>query len=266
MASQNQHENLELVLFENDPKSALQHIQFGIESFLVDLELIGKDIRQMGFNTEINPGTMDDVRALSNISQARIWCRLNRFGSHTAYEVEEAIVRGAAVLILPMATTLQEVKDFLSLVGSRCESCIMIETQEGVRFAHELEAMPIDSIFFGLNDYAICAGSRNIFEAIENGTLEAVMRSTPTKRSGFGGLTHMSLGSPVPSAMLLEELSRLDCKFTFLRRSFRRDSLKINPSEIVQSINSYWQACKSRTPEKIAEDHQNFIKLLGQIA
>jgi hypothetical protein len=266
MTRQKQHENLELVLFENDLKSARRHIQCGIGSFLVDLELVGKDIRQLGFDTEINAGTMDDIRALSEISQARVWCRLNRFGTYTACEVEEAIVSGAAVLILPMATSLQEVRDFLSLIGSRCESCIMIETRESVRFAPELESMPIDSVFFGLNDYAICRGSRNIFEAIENGTVESVIRAMPTKRSGFGGLTHMSLGSPVPSAKLLEELCRLDCKFTFLRRSFRRDSQKIDPSQIVLGINNYWQACKSRSSDKTAEDHQEFIKLLGHIA
>ena len=263
MTSQIQHENLELVLFENDYQSALRHIQCGIASFLVDLELIGKDTRQLGFDTEINPGTMGDVKALSKIAQARVWCRLNRFGSHTASEVEQAIANGAAVLILPMVTTIQEVNDFLTQIGSRCESCIMIETPEGVRLAPELEKMPIDSIFFGLNDYAISTESRNIFKAIENGTLETVIRATSAKRSGFGGLTHMSLGSPVPSAMLLEELSRLDCKITFLRRSFRRDSHKIDPSQIVLSINNYWRACKLRSPDKISEDHQQFIKFLS---
>lgn len=66
-------------------------------------------------------------------------------------------------------------------------------------------------------------GERNIFRAVSDGTVERVQRhfSIPF---GFGGLTLPERGNPIPCRLLIGEMIRLSCNFSFLRRPFFRDT------------------------------------------
>ena len=253
---------LELVLFENDATRIKHHLDSGLSSFLIDLEILGKDLRQLGFNTEIRPGTLEDLRAIAAQSAAKVWCRLNRFGSHTPEEVNLVLAAGADVVMLPMITTISEVATFIDLVGQRCEIGLMIETLDGVRLAPKLSRLSIDYVFFGLNDFAISRGGGSIFQALLDGSVEKVRQAIPDIRFGVGGLTDLRQGHPIPSFRLLEEINRLGCDFTFLRRSFRKDSESVPASEIVQGIQSYWQQCSLRSDTQRRQDHDALATLV----
>lgn len=256
---------MELVLFENAADKAREAIAYGVSSFMVDWETLGKEDRQLGFDTEIRPGTAADLAAIAAVGQARAWCRLNRYGGHTAAEVEAAIAQGAAVLLLPMVTRLDEVAGLLDLVAGRCAAGVLIETVEALALAPQLNGMPLDCIYFGLNDFAISRGSGSIFAAVADGSVESARRAFPGKRFGFGGLTAMDRGHPVPAARLLEEMERLDCDFTFLRRSFRRDAAKVPPGNIVHGIHDYWRHCAGRDGATRARDRQMLAALLNDL-
>ena len=113
---------MELMVVEHDADRVRELVACGLRTFLVDWEHLGKDARQRGFDTEIRPATLEDLRRVSGVPDAVAWCRLNRFGPHTASEVEAAIGTGAQGLFLPMVTRADEVQSFLGLVGGRPES------------------------------------------------------------------------------------------------------------------------------------------------
>ena len=256
---------IELVLFEHELEKVKFYAGAGITSFLIDLEVIGKDARQLGFDTEINPGALEDLGLIHDSFPLKKWCRLNRFGEWTDSEIDRAISNGADVLILPMVRDLPSVENFLRKINSRCQACIMFETRESVALANSIKHLPVDYAYFGLNDYRIDTGSSFLFQPIFDGTIEALRAGLPSIKFGFGGLTDMNKGFPVPSICILEELERLDCDFVFLRRSFKRDSLHRPAGEIVDGILGSWAAKRRRSNEERARDHQNFKGILGSI-
>jgi hypothetical protein len=250
---------LELVLFENEPESACAYLEAGIRSFLVDLEIIGKDQRQLGFDTEIRPGKLQDLQRIAALPGVSAWCRINRYGGHTQREVEHALEAGADVMILPMAESMTEIDAYLRLLDRRCRAGIMIETRACAALARELNQRPLDYAFFGLNDFAISRGGGLIFDALADGSVEAVNRALTGPRFGVGGLTDVRRGSPIPSARLVEEMERLGCGFTFLRRSFRRDARLIDPAVIVAGIRDYWAQCAARDHAQREADHRRLV-------
>ena len=77
-------------------------------------------------------------------------------------------------------------------------------------------------MYLGLNDLAIERGTRNIFAAVADGMVERV-REAFRAPFGFAGLTLPDAGFPIPCRLLIGEMARLGCQFSFLRRSFHRD-------------------------------------------
>jgi hypothetical protein len=256
---------LELVLFENYAEGARIHIGHGISSFIVDWEINGKAARQNGFDTEINPGTPANLRDIASVSNAKAWCRLNCHGPQTSAEIECAIAAGAQVILLPMVRTLSEIESFIDLVAGRSQTGILIEQPEAVRLAPRMRSYSLDYVYFGLNDFAISRGGDNIFRALVDGSVESVRQALPDHCFGVAGLTDISRGCPIPAAALLEEIHRLGCSFTFLRRSFRRDASLIPSGEIIHGIRSYWQECMQRTEDEKLRDHRRLAKLINEL-
>ena len=119
---------IELVLFENDPQAAIRAMAYGISNFIVDWEKAGKEERQKNCDTEIRPGSLKDLEALSKVPGAAAWCRINRYGPQTGVEIERAVAAGARGLFLPMVTSPAEVEAFLRRVDGRCASGVLVES------------------------------------------------------------------------------------------------------------------------------------------
>jgi hypothetical protein len=256
---------LELFLFENDVGKARQAIKYGVHHFLVDWESVGKKDRQQGYDTEILPGTLDDLCAISAIQDATTWCRINRYGPHTMKEIESALNAGAAGIFLPMVTSLVEVEEFLRLVDTRCATGVLIETAEAYTSARFLATLPFDRVYFGLNDFAISRGGGSIFRAVLDGSVERMREVFGEKIFGFGGVTAIETGVPLPAIHLLEEMARLDCHFSFMRRSFRRDTLENDPQMVVSNIHDFWLRCKNRDISTIRRDRKTLEALLREL-
>lgn len=256
---------IELIVFETDPVKAAALHASGYSSFIVDLETLGKDLRQLGYDTEINCNTVDDIRHLYTAGIQKVWTRVNGFGDHSKTEIEEAIRHGTACIILPMVRTIDEVDACLDYIDGRAELCVMIETQESVALAKKLDRMPIASAYFGLNDFAICYNNRNIFFPVASGVVAQVRGALGSKRFGFGGLTHPESGFPIPSIQILHELERIDCSFTFMRRSFKRDLALYGAGEIIQKIIDAWRLSRLRTPQERIQDHSDLVERIKSI-
>ena len=256
---------IELILFEHEADRVRHFADSGIGSFLVDLELMGKDIRQLGFDTDISPGSLEALRSLSLIKGIKRWCRLNAYGAWSEDEVEKTIDHGANVLILPMVRDIGTIEMFLGMIDGRCQSCVMLETREALSLAGDLDALALDYAYFGLNDYRIDMGSDFLFEPVLDGTIEAVRKSLKRVKFGFGGLTDIRQGHPVPSVRFLEEMERLDCDMTFLRRSFKKDNVGTASADIVRGIDEAWHAKRQRPDELRRGDRAELVRILTSI-
>ena len=242
-----------LTLFSIDPEFIEHAVGAGVQEIIVDWEFRDKHRRQAEADTEINHDTVEDLRRVRTSTRARVLCRINGFGAETPREIDEAIEAGADEILLPMARTLREVEQALALTAGRRGMGIVLETNGAVACAAELARLPLSRVYVGLNDLAIERRTRNIFTAVRDGTVEEIRRHFQVP-FGFAGLTLPELGCPIPCRLLIAELGRLECDFTFLRRSFRRDIQGRNMAlEVPRILESVWQTEARSATEKACD-------------
>ena len=255
---------LELALFASDPAVVADAVAAGVPSVVVDWEHDGKQARQAFADTEVNNHTVEHLRAMRALTDARVLCRLNAFGPGTPEEVEQA-VDGADELLLPMVRTLEEVERTLALVDGRAGLGILVETSDAVALADELARLPVSRVYLGLNDLSIDRGSATIFAPLVDGTLDDVRERFAGIHFGFGALTLPDAGSPVPCRLLLGELARLRCDFTFLRRSFYRDVAGCDVGIEVARIHAAVRTSFARDKEAVARDRSELVECLAAL-
>ncbi len=255
---------LDPILFAHGPELVRTALAAGIASFIVDWEWRDKERRQRGADTEVNRDTVEDLRRLAGLGVPRRFCRLNRFGAWTSREVDDAVAAGATDLLLPMVEAPVEAESFLTLVAGRCRVGILVETVRGVEASAELAALPLDRVYVGLNDLAISRGSECLFEALADGTAEQVSRTFTGVPFGFGGLTVADGGRPVPCRLLMAEMVRLGCAFTFLRRSFRRDVAGRDMAHELARMRALWCELAGRSAAEVESDRSALAARVGR--
>lgn len=254
---------IRLLLFTTDPPLAGRAVAAGIDGLVVDLERRGKERRQRNADTEINADTVEDLSRLASVPAALRVCRLNAWGPWSPGEVDGAIGHGATHLLLPMVRRTGEVEAALKAVNGRCPLGILVETRDACARAPELARLPLALVYVGLNDLAIDRGSASIFDAVADGTVERLREAFGRIPFGFGGLTVVDGGRPVPCALLLAEMARLACSFSFLRRSFKRDIVGRDMAGEIALVRARWASLRSRSPEQVASDHAALIRVLA---
>ncbi len=248
----------ELLLFSVDPALVRRAVAGGVSGIVVDWEWRGKDLRQANAGTEINAHTADDLRAVRAATSALVVCRINAFGPHTADEVERAIEAGADEVLLPMVRSPVEVGEVLRLARGRCGVGILIETLDAARSAPELARLPVSRVYVGLNDLAIERRTPTIFTALADGTVERVRRAFDVP-FGVAGLTLPEAGYPLPCRLLIGELMRLGCGFSFLRRSFHRDTAALDVAVEVPRLRGALAQARSRSARQIERDRDELV-------
>ena len=255
--------HFEFLLFSTEPTFIQQADKAGIDGFIVDWERLDKYSRQKGFDTQINKDTLQDLERVRHSTAKTVLCRINGFHQNTTNEIDLAISAGADEIFLPMVRSPEEVARTLDIIKGRCQLSILIETQEAVNNAAALTAFPLRRIYLGMNDLAIDRGLKNIFISIIDGTVESV-RTQINLPCGFAGLTLPELGSPIPCRLLTAEMARLNCQFTFLRRSFIKDIAGKDMQHEVPRMRQALQAAHQRSSREIHSDQKELTALVSQ--
>lgn len=253
---------LELILFATRREVVARALTAGLGSIIVDWEWRDEEQCQRGADTEVNRGTPEDLERLRELGVPRRFCRLNRFGPWTREEAATAEAAGATHLLLPMAERPGEVEALLSWAGSRCGVGILVETEGGLAAAPELARLPLDRVYVSLNDLATSRGSASLFDAVADGSLAVLRRTFAGHRFGFGGVTVVDGGHPLPCRLLLGEMARLECHFSFLRRSFKRDVAERDMRTEIRRIRELWRELRDRPPHRQEADHLAFLDSL----
>jgi hypothetical protein len=252
----------ELLLFATDPAVVRAAVAAGVDGIIVDWERRGKSERQAAADTQINHDTPDDLRRVRAATGAPIICRINGVGLGTRDEIETAVDAGADEILLPMVRTPDEVAGVIDIVGHRVGVGMLVETVDAVANAPAFAALPLTRVYVGLNDLAIERGSANLFAAVTDGTVER-LRGLFTMPFGFGGLTLPDRGYPVPCRLLMSEMARLGCGFSFLRRSFYRDTRDIPMPDAVRAIRDGLAAAAARPANAGVDDREHLRRAVA---
>lgn len=195
-----------------------------VDALMVDHEGTDKSARQDGYDTEINSPCdrhLDFVRKLRPrglIVRIPPWNHPDR-----PDRLARALACGADQLMLPMANTVVQVEAFLRAIDGKALGIVQVETLELLGAASALRELPWSDLYLGLNDLMIARGDRCLFRPLVDGTLDRLLEQLAPRRVGFGGLTAIDRGAPIPTLELMAVMVAMQCSMTLLRRSFARD-------------------------------------------
>ena len=226
---------LKLMYITNDPQVALIAEQSGVDRIFVDLETVGKELRQGGMNTVQSHHTLGDIRALRRVlSRSQLLVRVNQIYPGSGEEINEAIRSGADILMLPYFKRAEQIRTFLRFVDGRVKTMLLFETPEAVENLEEILALDgIDECFIGLNDLHLGYHRKFMFELLADGTVETICRrfADAGMPYGFGGIARVGAGA-LPAERILGEHVRLNSSAVILSRSFCNTAEMTDHNEI----------------------------------
>ncbi len=258
----------------------------GVDRIFVDMEYIGKHLRQGGMNTVQCRHTVSDVAELRKcLDKSELMVRVNPIHdateeySSSEEEIDAVIRAGADVVMLPYFKTLTEVRRFLDCVAGRATTFLLVETPEAAEIIDDILALEgIDEIHIGLNDMSLALGMRFMFELLCDGTVERICNKCRDKGIvyGFGGIAALGKGM-LPCEHVVMEHYRLGSQRAILSRSFCNCDIVTDTAEIkrifdegLREIRDYeayceshpeeWEGNKTVTAEKISGIAQSLKK------
>ena len=165
---------MQLCLITDKTDFASEAEDVGVSRIMLDLERTGKEQRQRGRDLFISDhivGSAAPMKAVLN--KASLVVRINPLSPESNEEIEAVIEAGADLIMLPYFHTIDEVRNFLSLVGGRAKTILLVETKSAVELMPEIIKEPgIDEVHIGLNDLSISLGHKTIFEPLCNGLVD----------------------------------------------------------------------------------------------
>ncbi len=214
---------LKLMYITNTPYVAEIADRNGVDRIFVDLETVGKSLRQPNMNTVISDHSIADIAKVKAVcKRAEILVRVNQIYHGSEKEIDEVCQSEADIIMLPYFKTADAVRKFVSCVSGRKKCCALIETPEAVDRIDDILAVDgIDEVFIGLNDLHIGYGNKFMFELLANGTVDRLCAKFKEKGVpyGFGGVARPDFGT-LKGKYILGEHYRLGSSCVILSRSF----------------------------------------------
>lgn len=214
---------LDFMFITNNPKVAEAAQDCDVRRVWIDLETLGKEERQKGMNTVKSQHSLSDISLLRNvIDKSELLVRVNPINPGSKEEINEAVERGADMLMLPMFKSVEEVETFLNLVKGRVKTTLLFETKESYELQDSILGLGgFDEAHVGLNDMHLSYGMTFMFELLSNGQVETMCNKFKKHGIpyGFGGIAKIGEGL-LPAECIIAEHYRLGSTRAILSRSF----------------------------------------------
>lgn len=276
---------LNLMYITKNPEIARIAEETGIDWIFVDMEFIGKDLRQGGLDTVQNHHTVDDVANIkAAVQTAKVLVRVNPI--HDALldypgskdEIDGVVKAGADIIMLPFFKTIREVETFIDCVQGRAKTCLLVETPEAAAILEQVVNIPgIDMIHIGLNDMHLALKMKFMFQLLTDGSVDKWGRIIKEKGIpfGFGGLASLD-GGVIPGRMILKEHYRLGSQMVIVSRAFCNAEKILDLQEVrrifthgIQSIRNLEKEMISLSVEDFNRNHEavceavdNFVNIV----
>lgn len=252
----------------NNPRVAKIAEDAGVDRIWVDLEYKGKELRQAGMNTVKSNHTVDDVRRLrSVVTRSALMVRVNPIDEDSRAEIDAVIEAGAEYIMLPMFKTKDEVERFISLVGGRAKTMLLLETAEAAENILSYIDLPgIDEVHIGLNDLHLAYGKTFMFELLTDGTVDRLARILKDHgvRFGFGGFARVGYGI-LPAERILTHHYALGSEMAILSRGFCDANRVEDPERVREDFVSGVLGIRKKEAEvfhyKLCQFEENYCEL-----
>lgn len=237
----------------------------GVDRLVVDLERRRKLKRQHGYHLQSSHETLADLRRLRRAVKTELVCRINPVYRGTRREIDAALQAGADALMLPMFRARREVETFLEFVDHRARTILLFETPQSLTLAPRLDPASFDEAYVGLNDLGLALRVPFCYELLARGIVDRLRRALPQKPFGFGGLTILDGGAPLPTHQIVSELARLHCSWAILRRAFKRDIQGRELGHELRRLRAFYRACVARSAGEVRRDRLRLAQSIAAI-
>lgn len=215
---------LDLIYITNDPEFALNAEKAGVDRIMVDLEVIGKQERQGHLDTVMSNNSIEDIVKIRRVlKSSKLQVRINPMHVNSEIEINGVIEAGAEIIMLPMFSTFEQVKEFISIVDGRAKTTLLLETVAALaRIDQILCVQGIDEVHIGLNDLHLSMNLSFMFELMCGGLLEYLSNKIRNKGISFGvgGVGKFISDDTVAADLILSEHARIHSTVSILSRSF----------------------------------------------
>ncbi len=253
----------------------------GVDRIFVDLEYIGKHLRQGGMDTVQNRHTPHDAADIKKIlTTAELLVRINPIHdstdeySSTEEEINAVINAGADIVMLPYFKTASQVKRFIDAVDGRAKTMLLFETVASIENIDDILSLDgIDEVYIGLNDLSLDYGYDFLFAILANGTVEKIAKNFVEKNLafGFGGLATLE-GGILPGKKVLPEHYALGSSCVILSRSFCNANITKSTDKIkeifetgIKEIRDYEDFCSKQNTDFFQRNHKELQEIVAQI-
>ncbi len=243
---------MQLMMIVNQPDIAAHVAGCGVDRIFVDLEHLGKQERQGHLDTWMSRHTPDDISAIrAAIGNTSLLVRLNPWHAGSHAEIEDALTRGADLLMLPMFRSIDEVQRFCRLVRERVPVVPLAETRESLDILPLVARTPgVGEVFIGLNDLHLSLGQTFMFQ--------------PLARIGEGLLT---------AERIIGEHVRLGSRSAILSRTFHRQARtlaelnkEMDFSLEIAKLRSAIAESESASPSALESNRQDVQRIVSEIS
>lgn len=267
---------LKLFYITNNPDVAKIAQACGVDRIFVDMEYIGKDLRQGGLDTVKNHHTINDIKNIRRVvDKSELLVRVNPLHNGSKEEIDETVNAGADVIMLPMWKTPDDVKLFLNLVGGRAKTLLLLETKEAMDCVDEVISQGgFDEVHIGLNDLSLSLGKKFLFELLTDGTVDFLAEKFRKNgvAFGFGGFGRVFHGGLLPAENIVAEHYRLKSSAAILSRAFCNTSKITDLKEIeeifvngLKDTRNYEKELEKKSPEFFEDTHKKTAEIIRQI-
>lgn len=259
----------------NNPEMAVFAVQNGVDRIFVDLEIIGKELRQGHLSTVISRHSIDDVAAVRKaIQTGELVVRINPVNPGTALEIDQVIAAGADIIMLPMFSGPDEVRFFCSHVAGRAKTILLVETVAAMDSLSECVSVEgVNEVHIGLNDLHLDLGQTFMFEPLAAGLVDRmaeILRNSMIP-FGFGGIARIGEGL-LPAELILAEHARLGSTAVIISRTFHRNAASVAEireqmdfsSELSLLKQSYTESL-NKSESELLHNHQVVCQRVQQI-
>lgn len=267
--------SLKLMYITNDLDVALIAQKYGVDRVWIDLETIGKELRQKGLDSVKSHHQISDISKIKpRLITSEMLVRINSWHEGSIEEINNVIDAGADMIMLPYWKTVEEVQQFVDTVDGRCKTTLLLETKEAVDIVDDVLLVPgVDEIHIGLNDLHLSYGLDFMFELLVNGTVEMLCKKFKSAGIpyGFGGIAKIGDGA-VPAEKIILEHYRLGSTRAILSRTFC-DNAKIESIEEINQVfktnmtelREYEGYAAKATEEIFQVNRQELIEAVDQV-